>query len=458
VSELLQFSTTLAAPREFAFEWHERPGAFDRLSPPWDKVRLVESHGGIRDGSRATLEVPIGPFRIHWLAEHRGYEHGRSFDDFQLRGPFAQWLHRRRFEDEGPGCRLDETLEYRLPFGLLGRMLAGRSVRTRVQRVFRYRSRVLQWDVEAHYGARNTGPMRVLISGAGGLVGSHLRPFLSTGGHHVASLVRRAPQTDSEIRWDPARGDLDPSLLEGFDAVIHLAGESIEGRWTSEKKAAILKSRVDSTRLLAEALARLTKPPVTLISASAIGFYGDRGDTELTEESARGSGFLPDVVAAWEEAASAAREAGIRVVHPRFGVILSPKGGALRRLLPLALVGASGIIGSGKQFVSWVAMDDVLHSLLHVLLNRDLSGPVNVVSPEPVCQRDFARSLAAAVGRPALIPTPALVVRMAMGREAADALVLASQRVVPAKLLGSGFSFRLPRLADALNHLLGRRG
>ncbi|GMV35497.1 MAG: hypothetical protein AMXMBFR61_00050 [Fimbriimonadales bacterium] len=456
MSERLQFSTKLAAPREFVFDWHERPGAFERLSPPWDKVRLVESQGGIRDGGRATLEVPIGPFRIRWLAEHRGYDYGRSFDDIQLRVPFREWLHRRRFEDDASGCRLDETLEYRLPLGLLGRMLAESAVRERLHRVFQHRSRVLQWDVEAHYGAREHAPKRILISGAGGLVGSHLRPFLSAGGHQITALVRRAPQTEAEIRWDPAKRELDASLLEGFDAVIHLAGESIEGRWSAEKKTAILSSRVESTRLLAETLAKLSKPPSTLISASAIGFYGSRGDTELTEEATQGEGFLPEVAAAWEEAASAAREAGIRVIHPRFGMILSPKGGALARLLPLARLGMAGPIGSGRQFVSWVAMDDVLYALLHLLTNSSLSGPVNVVSPEPVRQRDFASALGAAVSRPTLVPTPALVVRMAMGREAADSLVLASQRVVPAKLLDSGFVFKLPRLSDALEHLLGR--
>ncbi|OGP86627.1 MAG: TIGR01777 family protein [Deltaproteobacteria bacterium RBG_13_65_10] len=297
--------------------------------------------------------------------------------------------------------------------------------------------------------------MRILVTGAGGLVGSALVPCLRTHGHGVTRLVRSRRPRGDEVRWDPIGGTIDPASLEGFDAVIHLAGESIaSGRWTPEVKARIRDSRVRGTRLLCETLARLDRPPHVLLSASAIGYYGDRGDEVLREESTAGSGFLSEVCRAWEAATEAAARKGIRVAHLRFGVVLSPAGGALAKMLPPFRLGAGGRLGNGRQFMSWITINDAINAIVHVLKTDALIGPVNVVAPAPERNADFTRALGRALGRPTPLPVPALALRLLLG-EMAGALLLSSARVEPARLLSTGFAFRTPYLRDALTHLLG---
>lgn len=294
--------------------------------------------------------------------------------------------------------------------------------------------------------------MRILISGAGGLVGSALTPALAAAGHEVARLVRRPASAENEVSWDPARGELDAAALDGFDAVVHLAGESIAGRWGERRKARILTSRVDGTRLLAETLAAAQSPPVALICASAIGFYGDRGEKELDEESASGDGFLAEVCRRWESAADAARERA-RVVHLRLGMVLSAHGGALGKMLPPFRFGLGGVVGSGSQWVSWIAIDDLTAAVIHLLGDASLVGPVNLVASRPVTQRALTETLGRVLRRPTLVPMPAPVVWLAFG-EMGRELLLASTRVVPRQLLESGFDFRFPELEDALRHEL----
>ena len=299
--------------------------------------------------------------------------------------------------------------------------------------------------------------MKVLLSGASGLVGSALIPVLTGGGHQVVRLVRSQPSDEvSEVRWDPEAGDIAAAGLKGVEAAVHLAGESIAaGRWTAAKKARILESRVKGTRLLAETLAELKRPPKVLVSASAVGYYGDRGEETLREESASGSAFLSDVCRQWEAATEPAAAAGIRVVNLRFGVMLSSVGGALPRLLTPFKLGVGGRLGSGKQFMSWIAIDDVIGAILHALGTETLRGAVNAVAPEPVTNREFTRTLGRVLGRPTVFPMPAFAARLAFG-QTADELLLASQRVEPAKLLASGYLFRFPDLEAALRHLLGK--
>ncbi|MDP8950283.1 MAG: TIGR01777 family oxidoreductase [Actinomycetota bacterium] len=297
--------------------------------------------------------------------------------------------------------------------------------------------------------------MRVLISGATGLIGSALSPELESGDHRVTRLTR-SPESDEDVGWDPSSGRIDASRLAGHDAVVHLAGESIgEGRWTPEKKRRILESRVRGTRLLAETVANLSEPPEVMVSASAVGYYGDRGNELLREESEPGSDFLAEVCKAWEAAADPAREAGIRVVHPRNGIVLSTKGGALARTLPIFRLGGGGRIGSGRQWWSWIALDDVVGAILHSLANNSVEGPVNVGSPNPLTNAEYTRVLGEVLGRPTVFPLPAPAARLALG-EVADALLLASQRMEPAKLKQTGYEFRYPELEGALRHLLGR--
>ncbi len=299
--------------------------------------------------------------------------------------------------------------------------------------------------------------MKVLLSGSSGLVGSALVPFLTGGGHEVVRLVRSEPGREtSEVRWDPEAGEINKAGLEGVDAAVHLAGESIAaGRWTAARKARILESRVKGTQLLAESLAGLEAPPKALVSASAVGYYGDRGEEALTEDSGSGSAFLSEVCRQWEAATEPAARAGIRVVNLRFGVILASAGGALPRLLTPFRLGVGGRLGSGKQFMSWIALDDVVGAILHALTTETIQGPVNAVAPQSVTNREFTKTLGRILGRPTLFPMPACAARLAFG-EMADELLLASQRVEPAKLLASGYRFRFPDLESALRHLLGR--
>jgi uncharacterized protein (TIGR01777 family) len=300
--------------------------------------------------------------------------------------------------------------------------------------------------------------MRVAITGSTGLVGSEVVTVLSAAGHEVVRLVRRvpAPGEKAVLRWDPVRREVDAAGLEVLDAVVHLAGENIaSGRWNAARKAAIRASRVNGTRLLCDALAGLARPPKTLVCASAVGYYGDRGADVLTEESPPGAGFLPDVCREWEAAAEAAMRKGVRVVVLRIGVVLSPKGGALARMLPLFRAGLGGVIGSGRQYVSWVALDDLPLIILHALQCGDLSGPVNAVAPRPVTNRELTEALGKVLSRPTLFPVPAFALRLAVG-EMADALLLSSARVVPKRLLETGYTFRSPDLEPTLRRLLGR--
>jgi len=299
--------------------------------------------------------------------------------------------------------------------------------------------------------------MRVLVSGSSGLVGSALIPALVSGGHEVVCLVRSQPRDEaSEVRWDPQAGEIDGAGLKGVDAAVHLAGESIAaGRWTAARKDRILESRVRGTRLLAEALAGLEQRPAVLVSASAVGYYGDRGEETLTEESDSGSAFLSEVCRQWEAATEPAVEAGMRVVNLRSGVMLSTAGGALPRLLTPFRLGVGGTLGSGKQFMSWIAIDDVVGAILHVLTTETLRGPVNAVAPQARTNREFTKTLGRVLQRPTLLPMPAFAARLAFG-QMADELLLCSQRAEPAKLVASGYKFRFPELEGALRHLLGK--
>ncbi len=297
--------------------------------------------------------------------------------------------------------------------------------------------------------------MDVLVSGSTGLVGSALVPALTNEGHRVVRLTRSGDGGDGIVTWDPSAGTIDAARLEGIDAVVHLAGENIVGRWTSAKKARIRDSRVWGTRLLAETLAGLSAPPKVMVSTSATGYYGDRGNELLREESAPGANFLAGVCQEWEAAAEPAREAGVRVVHPRFGVVLSPEGGALGTTLPIFKLGGGGRIGSGNQYWPWVALDDVVGAVLHCLTTESLEGPVNVGVYDPPTNAQYTRTLGRVLNRPTIFPLPAPAARLMLG-QVADELLLASQRVEPAKLRETGYTFRYPELEGALRHLLGR--
>ncbi len=305
-----------------------------------------------------------------------------------------------------------------------------------------------------HERVASVGRQRIAITGASGFIGAELSDFLASGGHEILPLVRRSPQAH-EIYWNPRSSEIELERLEGVDVVVHLAGESIAGgRWTPERKAAILESRVKGTRLIAESLARLRQPPRVLVSASGIGYYGDRGDEILTEESAPGSGFLADVCRDWEAATEPARQAGVRVVHMRTGIVLSPRGGALAQMLIPFKLGVGGVIGSGRQWMSWIGLADLIGAYQHAIFTEALEGAVNVTAPNPVTNAEFTRALGRVLGRPTLFPLPEAGVRLLLG-ELGEALLLEGARVLPRKLLDSGFDFLHPELEAALRSELG---
>jgi uncharacterized protein len=455
-SELFVRRTRIAAPAADVFGWHARPGALERLTPPWETVEVLEKHGGIENGARVVLRMGSGPLATRWVAEHRDYVEGEQFRDVQVAGPFARWEHTHRVTPDGAdACYLEDCIEYTLPFGAMGALGGGGMVRRRLGRMFEYRHRVTAQDIAAHKRAGGR-TMMVLVTGASGLIGSALIPLLTTGGHDVVRLVRNGgTRRAGTVQWDPATGTIDAAALEGIDAVVHLAGENIAGRWTAEKKARIYGSRVDGTKALVRALTALARPPKVLIAASAIGYYGDRGADIVDEDSAPGAGFLADVVREWEAATQPAAALGIRVVNLRFGVVLSSAGGALATMLPPFRLGAGGPVGSGEQYMSWVALDDAIGAILHALTTSELSGPVNVVAPNPATNREFTKTLGRVLSRPTVIPMPAFAVKLAFG-EMGEALLLGSTRVEAHRLKETVYPFRFPELEGALRHVLGK--
>jgi len=445
----LEYSSVVDAPIDDVFAWHARPGAFNRLSPPWQPMRLVSEASSLRDG-RATLALPGG---LRWVAVHQpdGYDPPRRFIDTiggdglaTLPARIAvRWRHTHDFEDiGGDRTRVIDRVDTPVPGSLLRPM-------------FVYRHRQLADDLAAHRLAAENGlaPKTIAVTGSSGLVGSALTAFLSTGGHRVIRLVRGAPKADDERRWDPHDPDL--GLLAGVDAVIHLAGASIAGRFTDKHRKDIRDSRVGPTRRLAELVGR--NGSGVLICASAVGYYGyDRGDEPLTEDSGRGDGFMADVVAEWEAATTPAEAGGARVVRVRTGIVQSPRGGTLRLMRRLFGAGLGGRLGDGRQWMSWIGIDDLVGVYHRALWDNALSGPVNAVAPQPIRNDEYTRTLARVIHRPAVLPVPSLGPRVLLGAQGARELACASQRVIPQRLTASGHRFRQPGLEQALRHLLGR--
>lgn len=443
-------------PAEALFSWHERPGAFSRLAPPWERIRLVTGGEGIDEGSRTHFQLLRGPLALDWVAEHTDHQPGRSFTDRQVRGPFASWTHVHGVEPRGEdGSTLDDRITYSLPLPPFGPLSGGGYTRRTLARQFAWRHYRTARDLDRHAPWADQPRLHVAITGASGLVGSALVDFLRTGGHRVSRLVRRQAGP-GEIHWDPARQEIDAAALEGVDAVVHLAGESIAERWTASKKERVLRSRVDGTDLLARALAGLERKPRVLVSASAMGFYGlSSSDEWLDESSPRGQGFLADVCVAWEQAADPAREAGIRVVHPRIGMVVSSAGGALAQLLPPFLMGAGGPVGSGRQWMSWIQRDDLVYAIHQALWEDHWEGPFNAATPTPVRNATFGRTLGKVLRRPALMPLPAFAIKLVFG-EMGEAMLLEGARLRPGKLEEWGFEFTTPDLEEALRVETGR--
>jgi uncharacterized protein len=441
----LTYSSVVRAEPGEVFAWHSRAGALTRLTAPWLPVRVARETPSVRDG-QAVLLLPGG---LRWMAGHDpgSYDPPRQFADVLLPplGTALRWRHAHMFAPARTGgTEVVDVVATPVPARLL-------------RPVFGYRHRQLAGDLAAHARARQAcpEPLTVAITGASGLIGSALAALLSTGGHRVIRLVRRSPRNDGERQWRP--DDPDRDLLAGVDAVIHLAGAPIGGRFTPRRKREILSSRVGPTHALARLAARSGGQLRSFVTASAVGFYGaDRGDEILTEDSERGDGFLAGVAAAWEDAAAPAAAAGIRAVQVRTGIVQTPRGGALRLLYPLFEAGAGGPVGDGGGWQPWIEIDDLLDIYLRAVTDRAIAGPVNAVAPGVVRNAEYAHTLGRVLNRPALIPVPPAGPRLLLGTEGARELAEASQRVHPAALTSAAHPFRYPDLDGALRHVLGR--
>jgi uncharacterized protein (TIGR01777 family) len=444
-------SSIVDSPIEEVFAWHARPGAFARLAPPWQPANIRVESTSLKDGE-AVLVLPGG---LTWVSRHdpAGYDPPRRFVDVIAADGISslpvravlRWRHSHEFAAVGEAStRVTDRVE--TPIG-------SRALRP----MFIYRHRQLADDLAAHRWATSVGgrSLTIAMTGSSGLVGSALTAFLSTGGHRVVRLVRGPVGAPDERHWDPR--DPDPELLRGVDALIHLAGESIAGRFTAKHKAAVRDSRVEPTRLLAELAAATADGPSVIVAASAIGYYGaDRGEEELSETSSVGEGFLADVVAEWEAATLPAAAAGIRVAAIRTGIVQSARGGTLRLFRPLFAAGLGGPVSGGRQWLSWIDIDDLVDIYHRALFDGEISGALNAVAPTPVRNAEYASTLARVLRRPALFPVPALAPRALLGEEGSAELAEANQRVLATKLELAGHRFRYATLEESLRHQLGR--
>ncbi|MGP9783173.1 TIGR01777 family oxidoreductase [Glutamicibacter sp. AOP12-B1-11] len=444
-----QRSSVLPAPPDEVSAWFARPGAIRRLLPPWLPLKVIEEAGSLRGGT-AALGLPGG---LRWYAQHKPsdyLENRRFVDELQARGVraaptrVAHWRHEHLTEPAGSGhTTVTDRVSSNLPA-------------TQIERMLDYRHRQLAADFAAHERASEAGlePLTIAVTGSNGMVGTALCAFLSTGGHRVIKLVRRAPQSTDERRWDPLAPEHD--LLDDCDAVIHLAGTSIFGRFSDSHRQAIEASRIEPTRALAELADR--SGVSRFISASAIGIYGaSAGAAPIDEQSppeVGGADFLSGVVQRWEQATGQG-ETSMRRVQIRTGVVLSPSGGMLAVLRPIFAAGLGGRLGTGEQRLSWVGLDDLIDIYHRALWDTQLSGPVNAVSPHPVSNAEFTSALAKALRRPAIIPVPAAAPKLLLGTQGAKLLAMADQQVIPQKLLDAAHHFRFAQIEQTLAHCLG---
>jgi uncharacterized protein (TIGR01777 family) len=449
----LASSVYLPATAAEAYAWFGRPATQARLVPPWDGARLVAAPAGIADGARLAIDLPIGPLHWRWIGAFGSCDPPRRVVLRQLSGPLARWEHRASFTDDEDSCRLAEEITWDPRLGKLGQALAGAATQRRIDRWLAWRGRRATADLGRLRDARASAPLRVAISGAGGLIGSALAHFLESGGDTVLPMVRRRARA-GQIAWDPASGSVDGAALDGVDAVVHLAGAPVATRWSASARERIRASRVDGTRALATALAKLPRKPEVLIAASAIGWYGDRGDALLDESAVAGTGFLPEVCTAWEQACAPAAEAGIRVVHLRIGIVLSAVGGALPPLARALKLGMGVEFGDGRQWMSWIAHDDLIYLVHHALRSRSLSGRVNAVAPEPVRHHDLVSTLGRILQRRTRLHLPSAWVRRLLG-EMGQEMLLSSARVVSRAIEQETFAYSSPALEDALRWELG---
>ncbi|HEX6672169.1 MAG TPA: TIGR01777 family oxidoreductase [Nitrososphaeraceae archaeon] len=450
------------------FDYHTRNGALERLVPPWSGLEIIDHTGGINNDDNSIFRIKLGPITFKWVAKHFGYIHNLQFQDKMIKGPFKKWIHTHSFipQDQNQ-CIIEDKIDYMPRFGKIGSKIIQKRIQNYLNQLFIYRERILVNDTILEKMTREKGK-NILITGSHGLIGSSLIPLLTNiGGHKITRLVRKinnnntysSPTTNKEdkksIFWYPEYDKLDHNELEGFDIIIHLAGENIFGRWTDIKKQRIFNSRVGSTKLLAKSLTKLSNPPSLLICASAIGYYGDRPNEYITEDSIPGKGFLSEVCQKWEKATQDVTEIGIRVVNTRFGVVLTPKGGILQKLLSPFKLGLGITIGNKDQYISWVSIEDVIKSIFYSISNTSIKGPVNVVSPKPITNLEFSDTLKKIFNPKLSMSINQNIPKLIFG-EMSKEVLSTNTYVIPKRLISTGYKFFNSELEDSLRFLLGK--
>jgi uncharacterized protein (TIGR01777 family) len=452
------------------FAWHERPGAFERLTPPWESVRLIRQEGsGVSDGVKVVLDAALlGPIRARWVSQHQQYEPGRQFVDVQTQGPFEYFIHTHRVEPLTiRRCQYVDDIDYGLPFGMLGETFGGGLVRGKLARMFQWRHRVLRDDFAQIARLKGFRPLRIAVTGSSGFIGRALVPMLTTAGHHVYRLVRQPAREDERLSpclpWNPETGAFPVERLpEGLDALIHLAGEPLRSaRWDDGYRFRLARSRVQATEALIHSLAQQLPPekrPKVIVGLNSLSVFGDRGSDLLTEASplamAERRSWYAETCQASEQALLSASRYDIRAVSIRAGSVLQVNGGLLRSLLPWFQWGLGGPPGDGQHWISWIAMDDLLGVIHEALFDERMVGSVLAVAPEPVTWEVFSFALAELLRRPAQRCLPETILRSNAG-DLARELLLASHRAQPERLQTLGYTFRFAGLTDALVHHLG---
>ena len=448
--------TKINVPVETLFSWHGRKGAIERLTPPWAPMEMISRNmDGIQKGVKVKFKIKFFNIPMIWESEHIEYKENRIFKDRQTKGPFAKWEHTHKFiPQDATSCIMEDHVEFKLPFGMLSRPLYG-FAKKKFEKMFDYRHRVLKYDLENHAG--KTKKLKILISGASGTIGKALISLLQTCGHEVIVLVRTKKElSDNALFWDPYKGILDIERAGHIDAVINLNGIDIsKGRWTAKQKKLIIDSRVIPTSLLAQKIKNMAQKPEVFITASAIGFYGNNTTGVVSEADEKGDFFISRVCKEWEDASLEAQQAGIRTIMLRTGVVLTPVGGALAKMILPFKLGMGVILSHGRQYMSWISIDDEISAILFIIENSNIKGAVNLTAPEPVTNREFSKTLAKVFSRRVFFAMPKFMIGLIWGQMGQET-ILASIRVKSEKLLNNGFIFQHKTLFHALKHMLGR--
>ena len=450
------------ANKKQIWDWYNSDGAFRRIMPEWEGIQPINA-GSLVDGEETIFKVKMGPLRQKWIARHHSVVPGESFADRMIKGPFGAWNHHHEFESKSGGVTsVIDNVEYKLPMHIFTGWSAGFTVLPRMKQMFEFRSVRVANDLKQIQATAKLPRQRILVSGSTGMIGLQLCAFLEAAGHDVHRLLRPSTKLPSDVdsskvvKWNDLTGEILEGDMNGFDSIIHLAGAGIgDKRWSKKRLKLIRDSRIIPTKNLAKIVAGLEKPPKKMLCSSAIGFYGNRGTEVLDENSNAGNDMLSDLCKDWENSSNAAKDAGINVIHLRTGIVMSPLGGALAKLLLPAKMGAGGPVGGGKQMQSWISLDDEIYAIHHLMMKEDSAGAYNLTAPNPVSQKQFAKTLGKVLRRPAFAPLPGFVIKILFG-QMGKKLVLEGQDVRPNRLLESGYEFTHSELESCLRSCLGK--